>query len=72
MRKLIAIVCVISWTGFWSFGYLALAADPADANRTTVAIVLAAVAFLIGVFTYMRLARDIPTEWKRATPSEAA
>jgi hypothetical protein len=72
MRKLVAITCVISWTGFWSFGYLALAADPQDANRTTIAIVLAAIAFLIGVFTYMKLARDYPTEWKRVTPPEAA
>lgn len=72
MRKLVAITCVISWTGFWSFGYLALAADPADANRTTVAIVLAAIAFLIGIFTYMKLARDYPTEWKRVRQAEAA
>ncbi len=72
MRKFVAIICVISWTGFWAFGYLALAADPADGNRTTVAILLAAVAFLVGVFTYMKLAREMPTEWKRVRPSEGA
>lgn len=70
MRKLIAIVSVISWTGFWAFGYLALAASPSDGNRTTIAIILAAVAFLIGMFTYIRLNREIPMDWKRATPSE--
>ncbi|MEZ5798311.1 MAG: hypothetical protein R3D63_12975 [Paracoccaceae bacterium] len=70
MRKLVAIICVISWTGFWAFGYLALAADPADGNSTTVAIILAAVAFLVGVFTYMKLCRDCPSDWRRATPSE--
>lgn len=69
MRKLIAIISVISWTGFWAFGYLALAADPADGHRTTVAIVLAAIAFLIGVFTYIKLNRDIPMDWKRVTQS---
>jgi hypothetical protein len=73
MRKLIAIVCVISWTGFWSFGYLALAADPADENRVLIAGVLAAAAFLVGMFTYMRLCRDCgPTTWKRVKPSEGA
>ncbi len=72
MRKLVAITCVISWTGFWAFGYLALAADPEDANRTLIAIILAAVAFLIGVFTYMKLAREMPTEWKHVRQSEAA
>ena len=69
MRKLIAIISVISWTGFWAFGYLALAADPADGNRTTVAVILAAVAFLIGIFTYIKLNRDIPMDWKRVTQS---
>lgn len=70
MRKLVAIACVISWTGFWAFGYLALAADPADGNRTTVAIILAAVAFLVGMFTYMKLCRDCPAEWKHVRQSE--
>lgn len=70
MRKLVSIVCVISSTRFWAFGYLALAADPADGNRTVIALMLAFVAFLIGMFTYMKLARDMPTEWKRVTPPE--
>ena len=71
MRKLVAIVSVISWTGFWAFGYLALAADPNAGNRMTVAAILATVAFLIGVFTYMKLARDSgPAEWKRVRPPE--
>ena len=69
MRKLIAIVSVISWTGFWAFGYLALAADPADSGNATTAVILAAVAFLIGMFTFIKLNRDIPMDWKRVTQS---
>lgn len=69
MRKLVAIISVISWSGFWAFGYLALASEPSDGHRITVAAILAAVAFLIGIFAHMKLARDMPTEWKRAKPS---
>lgn len=57
MNKLIAIACVISWSGFWAFGYLALSADMKDQGQIIVAGVLAFVGFLTGMFTYMRLRR---------------
>jgi hypothetical protein len=57
MNKLIAIVCVISWSGFWAFGYLALSAGAQDSDQILVATILAAAGFLTGVFTYLRLAR---------------
>lgn len=57
MNKLIALVCVISWSGFWAFGYLALSANTGDAHQMTMAALLAAVGFLTGTFTYMSLAR---------------
>ncbi|MBE2275285.1 MAG: hypothetical protein IAE87_03200 [Rhodobacteraceae bacterium] len=73
MRKLVAIVCVISWSGFWAFGYLALAAEPGNSDDVIVALVLAAAAFLVGVFTYIRLAQDGGHEqWKRVRQSEGA
>lgn len=60
MNKLIAIACVISWSGFWAFGYLALTADIKDQSQMVTAGVLAFVGFLTGMFTYMRLNRSFP------------
>ncbi len=57
VRKLIAIVCVVAWAGFWAFGYLALSAGVADRRQVTVAALLAAAGFLTGSFAYLRLAR---------------
>lgn len=60
MNKLIALVCVISWSGFWAFGYLALTAEISDQSHMVVAGLLAFAGFLTGMFTYMRLSRVIP------------
>ena len=57
MRKLIALVSVISWAGFWAFGYLALSAGIADQQQAVIAGLLAAAGFLTGSFAYMRLKR---------------
>lgn len=59
MNKLIAIACVISWSGFWAFGYLALSARIDDAAQMVTAGILAFVGFITGMFTYMRLSRDM-------------
>ena len=61
MNKLIALVCVISWSGFWAFGYLALSAEIDDPAQMVTAGLLAFAGFLTGMFTYMRLSRDIPS-----------
>jgi hypothetical protein len=52
-------VCVISWSGFWAFGYLALSATNPDTTEVQVAALLAAIGFLTGTFTYMALSRRI-------------
>ena len=57
MNKLIALVCVISWSGFWAFGYLALSADFSNTSQVTVATILAAVGLLTGTFAYIALGR---------------
>lgn len=57
MNKLIAIVCVISWSGFWTFGYLALSANIENTGQVITAIALAAVGFLTGSFAYLKLAK---------------
>ncbi|WP_103334284.1 hypothetical protein [Pseudotabrizicola formosa] len=69
MNKLIALICVVSWSGFWAFGYLALTADIQDQTQIMVASLLAAFGFLSGVFAYIRLARDRPTTYTRVRQS---
>ena len=59
MRKLVALACVISWSGFWAFGYLALSARIDDPGQMVTAGIIAFVGFLTGMFTYLRLSRDI-------------
>lgn len=65
MNKLVAIACVVSWSGFWAFGYLALSAAPQDEGQILIASVLAALGFLTGVFAYIRLARARPVNYTR-------
>lgn len=55
MTKLIAILNVVAWSGFWAFGYLALSADPANSQQMIIAGLLAALGAGIGVWAYMRL-----------------
>jgi hypothetical protein len=58
MKKLVAITCVVAWTGFWAFGYLALSANIDDAGQVLTAAVLAGLGFLTGTYTYLKLCRD--------------
>lgn len=60
MRKLIAIINVISWSGFWAFGYLALTSEQPDSSQTLIAIVLAAAGMLAGVWAYLKLSKGQP------------
>jgi len=57
MSKLIAILNVIAWSGFWAFGYLALSADSANTTQITVAGLLAVAGAGVGLFTYLHLMR---------------
>jgi hypothetical protein len=61
MQKLTALGCVIGWSGFWIFGYLALSGGAENAGQTSLAAALAGLGFLVGTFTYMRLGRDLNT-----------
>lgn len=65
MNKFVALLCVISWSGFWAFGYLALTADIQNQGQIVVAIVLAALGFLTGTFAYLRLSRGQPMDYTR-------
>ncbi len=57
MHKIIAIVNVIAWGGFWAFGYLALTTKPADSGQMTMAAVLAAAGAAVGLWAYFQLVR---------------
>ena len=57
MRKVLAVMNVIAWSGFWAFGYLALSADIRDVAQVETALVLAALGFGLGMFSWLKLAR---------------
>ena len=57
MTKLIAIINVIAWAGFWAFGYLALSGTADSPGQTTTAAILAFVGAALGLFAYLWLVR---------------
>ncbi len=57
MRKLIAIVNVIAWSGFWAFGYLALTSGDFSDTQVVISALLAAAGLFTGILAYLRLAR---------------
>ncbi len=57
MTKLVAIVNVIAWSGFWAFGYLALTAEGLTDGQLVVAAILAFAGMVTGLLAYMRLVR---------------
>ncbi|MCG7520476.1 hypothetical protein [Ruegeria sp. Ofav3-42] len=57
MTKLIAIVNVISWAGFWAFGYIALTSDDLSKGQLTIAAILAFAGLVMGILAYLKLVR---------------
>ncbi|CUH65171.1 hypothetical protein TG4357_01700 [Thalassovita gelatinovora] len=57
MQKLIALINVIAWAGFWSFGYLALTSDGFSDRQLVISAILACLGFGVGVIAYLKLAR---------------
>ncbi|MFP7570952.1 hypothetical protein [Marivita sp. S2033] len=57
MAKLIAILNVVAWSGFWAFGYLALASGSEAGTNTVIAILLAALGGAAGMWAYFWLIR---------------
>lgn len=56
MPKVMAILNVIAWSGFWAFGYLALTAHPGSID-VIIAGALAVLGAGVGIFAYMQLVR---------------
>ena len=55
MLKVCALSCVIGWSAFWAFSYLALTADPAAVTQSSLAALLAFGGLMLGTFSYIRL-----------------
>lgn len=55
MPKLIAILNVIAWSGFWALGYLALTADREVGGSMTIAVLLAALGTAVGMWAWLWL-----------------
>lgn len=57
MNKLIAIVNVIAWSGFWAFGFLAFSAGDHSDGHLVIAALLALAGLVVGIIAYRRLIR---------------
>ncbi|MBP0481599.1 hypothetical protein [Sagittula salina] len=57
MSKLIAVLNVVAWAGFWSFGYLALTTPPEEGSRVVVALLLAALGAALGIWAWFWIVR---------------
>ena len=71
MTKLIAIVNVIAWAGFWAFGYLALSAQVENTGQMVTAAVLAAFGGGIGMLAYFWLVRHSEDTGYARSPNRA-
>ncbi|WP_170349608.1 MULTISPECIES: hypothetical protein [Ruegeria] len=58
MTKLIAIINVIAWAGFWAFGYIAVTSEDLTESQLVVAAILAFAGLITGVLAYMKLVRN--------------
>ncbi|WP_106204660.1 hypothetical protein [Aliiruegeria haliotis] len=57
MAKLVAILNVVAWSGFWAFGYLALSSGNEAGGQMMIALVLAILGAAAGLWAYMWLVR---------------
>ena len=57
MTKLIAILNVVAWSGFWAFGYLAVTSGVDQTGQMVTAAVLAAMGGGAGMMAYLWLVR---------------
>ena len=74
MQKMIALLNVFAWSGFWAFGYLALTADVAETGQMVVAAILASIGGGLGMLAYLWLVRHAEATGyakpaNRATPT---
>ncbi|MES0825601.1 hypothetical protein [Ruegeria sp. SCP11] len=58
MQKMIAIINVIAWAGFWAFGYIAITSEDLTESQLVVAAILAFAGLVTGILAYMKLVRS--------------
>ncbi|MBY6092812.1 hypothetical protein [Maritimibacter alkaliphilus] len=58
-RKTTATLCVLGWSVFWVFGFLALSADPIHGWAIAGASLFAFAGLVTGLVTYLKLCREI-------------
>ena len=71
MSKLVAILNVVAWAGFWAFGYLALTADREAGGQLMIAMLLAVVGAAAGIWAYMWLVRHSEATGYARKPNRA-
>lgn len=71
MTKLIAILNVIAWSGFWAFGYLAFTTDPGATAHMMTAGGLAVLGGALGLYCYVYLIRHSEQSGYARRPNRA-
>ena len=71
MAKLIAILNVVAWAGFWAFGYLALTAGGGSEGQLMPAMILAILGAGGGLWAYMWLVRHNESTGYARRPNRA-
>lgn len=71
MAKLIAILNVVAWSGFWAFGYLALTTGPEAGGRLVTALLLAAMGAALGLWAWFWIVRHSEEIGYAAAPRRA-
>ncbi len=72
MTKLIAILNVIAWAGFWAFGYLAVTTPAEEGSRMVVAVLIAVAGAALGLWAWFWIVRHSEaTGYARCSNSRA-
>lgn len=68
--KLIAVLNIVAWGGFWVFGYLALSSSNWGEAHAVIAAMLAGLGFLVGIPSYLMLCNMMRPEERRVARQE--
>ena len=71
MTKLIAILNVIAWSGFWAIGYLTFTAEVENTGQMGTAAILASIGGGLGMMAYLWLIRHTEETGYAKMPNRA-
>lgn len=71
MKKLWAIACVIGYTAFWTFGFLALASLFGDREGSVINYVMCLVGLGVGTYARIRIVALTPKMHRRRAAARA-